>query len=161
MLKQIERRAIVPLRVFLVVLFGILVVFQTLSLPGQFRHEAEVHPEDAHWRWPLTAIAVFCVLCAQVIVFSTWKLLGLMREDRIFSTAAFKWVDAIVVAAGAGWTVLFGIFLFIGFNADDPGAPMLFFLLTVAGAVVVLVLLVMRGLLHQATALRTDLESVI
>ena len=29
-------RAVVPLRVFLVLLFGILVVFQTMSLPGLF-----------------------------------------------------------------------------------------------------------------------------
>jgi len=30
------RRVVLPLRVFLVLLFGILVVFQTMSLPGQF-----------------------------------------------------------------------------------------------------------------------------
>ena len=46
-------------RVFLVVLFGILVVFQTLSLPGQFRYMAEESPEDAYLRWPLTTVAVF------------------------------------------------------------------------------------------------------
>lgn len=158
---QIERRAVLPLRVFLVVLFAVLVVFQTLSLPGQFRHEAEVHPENAHWRWPLTAIAVLCVLCAQVVVVSTWKLLGLIREDRIFSRAAFVWVDAILGAVAVGWLILFGTFLVVGFNADDPGVPMLLFLLTVAGAVVGLVLLVLRSLLQRATELRSDLEAVI
>lgn len=158
---RIERWAVFPLRVFLVVLFGILVVLQTLSLPGQFRHEAEVHPEDAHWRWPLTVIAVLCVLFAQVVVVATWKLLGLFKEDRIFTPAAFVWVDAILYAVAAGWLVLFSVFLLVGFNADDPGIVMVLFLLTVAGAVVELVILVMRSLLQQATALQTDLEAVI
>ena len=78
---QIERRAVLPLRIFLVVLFGVLVVLQTFSLPGQFRHEAQVHPENAEWRWPLTVLAVLCVLAAQVIVVATWKLLGLFKDD--------------------------------------------------------------------------------
>jgi hypothetical protein len=35
-----EHRAVAALRVFLVLLFGILVVFQVMSLPGQFAHMA-------------------------------------------------------------------------------------------------------------------------
>jgi hypothetical protein len=33
-------RVVLPLRVFLVLLFGVLVVFQTMSLPGQFAYMA-------------------------------------------------------------------------------------------------------------------------
>ena len=156
-----EQRAVVPLRICLVVLFGILVVFQTLSLPGQFRHLAEEHPEDAHLRWPLTAFAVFFVLCVQVVVVATWKLLGLVSSDRIFTQASLVWVDAIVGAIGAAWLVFLGIFLWVGFQADDPGVPLLLFLLLVGGAVLGLLMVVMRALLRQATDLRTDLEAVI
>ncbi len=156
-----ERRAVAPLRAFLVLLFGILVVFQTLSLPGQFRYMAEESPEDAHLRWPATVVSVFLVLCVQVVVVSTWKLLTLVKDDRIFTEASLAWVDAIVWAIAAGWVVLVGVFLYIGFNADDPGAPMLFFLLTTGVTVLGLLMIVMRALLRQATALRTDLESVI
>ena len=156
-----EQRAVVPLRICLVVLFGILVVFQTLSLPGQFRHMAEEHPEDADLRWPLTAIAVFVVLCVQVVVVATWKLLGLVSADRIFTRDSLVWVDAILGAIAAGWLVLLGIFLWVGFQADDPGAPMLLFLLLVSGAVLGLLMVVMRALLRQATTLRTDMEGVI
>jgi len=156
-----EQRAVVPLRICLVVLFGILVVFQTLSLPGQFRHMAEQHPEDADLRWPLTAIAVFVVLCVQVVVVATWKLLGLVSADRIFTRDSLVWVDAILGAIAAGWLVLLGIFLWVGFHADDPGAPMLLFLLLVAGAVLGLLMVVMRALLRQATTLRTDMDAVI
>src|SRR3954447_13544490 len=156
-----EKRAVVPLRICLVVLFGVLVVLQTLSLPGQFRYMAQEHPEDAHLRWPLTAIAVFLVLCVEVVVLATWKLLGLVASDRIFTPGSLIWVDAIVAAVAAAWVVFLGIFLWVGFHADDPGLPLLLFLMLVGGAVLGLLMVVMRALLRQATTLRTDMDAVI
>lgn len=156
-----ERWAVAPLRVFLVVLFGILVVFQTLSLPGQFRYMAEESPDLAHLRWPATAVSVFLVLCTQVVVVSTWKLLTLVKDDRIFTEPALKWVDAIVWAIAAAWLVVVGLFVFVGVQADDPGAPMLMFLLTTCVTVLGLLMVVMRALLRQATTLRSDMEAVI
>jgi hypothetical protein len=158
---SIERRAVPVLRLFLVVLFAILVVFQFLSLPGQFAYMAKESPEDAYLRWPLTAITVFWVLCVQVVVVATWKLLTLVQHDRIFSEAAMGWVNAIVGAIAAAWVVLVGLFLYVGFKADDPGLPMLMFLMVVGVAVVGLLMVVMRALLRQATTLRSDMEAVI
>jgi len=154
-------RAVAALRLFLVVLFGILVMFQTLSLPGQFAHMAEESPGDAYLRWPLTAITIFWVLCIQVVIVSTWKLLSMVRDDRIFSEASLVWVDAIVWAIVAAWSVLLGVFLYVGFKADDPGMPLLLFLMVVGIAVLGLLMVVMRALLRQATTLRTDMEAVI
>lgn len=156
-----EHRAVAPLRVFLVLLFGILVVFQTLSLPGQFRHMAQEAPDLAYLRWPMTAIAVFLVLCVQVVIVATWKLLGMVKNDRIFTHASLVWVDTIVWAIAAAWVVLVGLLLYVGFTGDDPGAPMLLFLVSVGVAVVGLLMIVMRALLRQATTLRTDMEAVI
>ncbi|GAA4691470.1 DUF2975 domain-containing protein [Pseudonocardia yuanmonensis] len=150
-----------PLRVFLVVLFGVLVLFQTFSLPGQFAHMARENPELAYLRWPLTAVSVFWVLCVQVVIVATWKLLTRVRRDRIFTPDSLVWVDAIVWAVAAAWVVLVGVFLYVGFNADDPGMPLLLFLLVVGLAVLGLLMVVMRALLRQATTLRTDLEAVI
>lgn len=158
---MIERWAVSALRVFLVVLFGVLVVFQTLSLPGQFRYMAQESPDFADLRWPMTALAVFWVLCVQVVVVCTWKLLTLVKNDRIFSDASLKWVDAIVWAIAAAWVVLVGVDVYVAFNADDPGAPMFLLLLTVGVTVLGLLMLVMRALLRQATTLRTDMEAVI
>ncbi|MEV1329735.1 DUF2975 domain-containing protein [Micromonospora costi] len=149
------------LRVFLVLLFGILVVFQTLSLPGQFAHMAEESPDMAYLRWPATAVTVFWVLCVQVVIVCTWELLGMVKADRIFSPASLAWVDGIVWSIAAAWVVLLGVFLYVGFNADDPGLPLLLFLLVVGVAVVGLLMVVMRALLRQATTLRTDMEAVI
>ena len=155
------RWTVVPLRVLLVVLLGLLVVFQVLSLPGQFAHMAKESPELAYLRWPMTAVTVFWVLCIQVVIVSTWKLLTLVKNDRIFSEASLAWVDAIVWAIVAAWLVLLGVFLYVGFNAGDPGLPLLLLLMLIGIAVVGLLMVVMRALLRQATALRTDMEAVI
>lgn len=156
-----ERWAVACLRVFLVVLFGVLVVFQTLSLPGQFAHMAAESPDLAYLRWPMTAVSVFWVLCVQVVIVSTWKLLTMVKNDRIFSEASLVWVDVIVWAIVAAWLVLLGVFLYVGFRASDPGLPLLLFLLVVGLAVLGLLMVVMRALLRQATTLRTDMEAVI
>ena len=156
-----ESRAVAALRVFLVVLFAVLVLFQVMSLPGQFRYMAQQDPEMAYLRWPATAVTVFWVLCVQVVIVCTWKLLTLVLADRIFTEDALRWVDGIVWAVGAAWVVLLGVLLFVGFNASDPGLPLLLFLLTVGVTVLGLLMVVMRALLRRATALRTDLEAVI
>lgn len=156
-----ERWAVALLRVFLVLLFGVLVLFQVMSLPGQFAHMARESPDLAHLRWPLTAITVFWVLCVQVVVVSTWRLLTLVKNDRIFSEASLKWVDAIVWAIAAAWVVFVGVFLWVGFNADDPGVPLMLFLMLIGLTVLGLLMVVMRALLRQATTLRNDMEAVI
>ncbi|WP_231933395.1 DUF2975 domain-containing protein [Micromonospora coxensis] len=136
-------------------------MLQTFSLPGQFAHMAEESPDLAYLRWPLTAVAVFWVLCVQVVIVSTWKLLTLVKNDRIFTESSLAWVDAIVWAIVAAWVVLLGVFLYVGFRADDPGLPLLLFLMVVGVAVLGLLMVVMRALLRQATTLRTDMEAVI
>src|SRR6478736_3060908 len=130
-----EHRAVVALRVFLVVLFAVLLVLQTLSLPGQFAHMAKESPDLAYLRWPLTAVTVFWVVCVQMVVVATWKLLSMVKAGRIFSDDAFAWVDTILGAVAAAWAVLLGVFLYVGIKASDPGLPLLLFLLLVGVAV--------------------------
>ena len=156
-----ERWVVRALRICMVVLFGILVVFQLFSLPGQFAHMAEEAPEMAYLRWPATGVSGFWVLCAQVVIGCTWKLLTLVRRGRIFTEASLVWVDAIIWSLAAGWVVLVGVFLYVGFNAQDPGLPLLLLLLSVGGAVLGLLMTVLRALLRQATSLQTDMDAVI
>ena len=156
-----EHRAVTPLRVSLVLLFGMLLVLQTVSVPGQFADLADEAPELASLRWPLTVASVLVLLCAQVVVVATWRLLGLVRADRIFSEDARSWVDAIVRAIATAWVVLLGLAVLVGVRADDPAPVLLVSLLLVGVTVLGLLVVVMRALLRQATALRTDLEAVI
>lgn len=155
------RRAVPLLKVFLVALFAVLVLLQTMSLPGQFAHMAVESPATAYLRWPLTAVSVFLVLCVQAVLVCIWKLLSLVSSDRIFSAASMVWVDAIGWTIATGWSVFLALFLFVGFNAHDPGLPLLMFLMLTGGAILGLLMVVMRALLEQATTLRTDMDAVI
>ena len=101
-----EHRAVAALRVFLVVLFGVLVVLQVMSLPGQFAYMAQQDPEQAYLRWPLTAVTVFWVLCVQVVIVCTWKLLSLVKTTASSARSRIAWVNAIVWAIAAAWVVL-------------------------------------------------------
>jgi hypothetical protein len=130
-----------------------------MSLPGQFAYMAQQDPEHAYLRWPLTAVTVFWVLCIQVVIVCTWKLLTLVKNDRIFSDDSLVWVNVIVGAIAAAWVVLLGVLLYFGITADDPGLPLLLFLMSIGVTVLGLLMVVMRALLRQATTLRTDMEA--
>src|SRR4051794_34549885 len=110
-----EHRAVTALRVFVVLLFGVLLVLGLFSLPGQFAYMAEESPGDAYLRWPMTAVSVFWVVCVQVVLVATWKLLAMVTAGRIFSEDALVWVDVIVWAIASAWLVLLGVFLYFGF----------------------------------------------
>lgn len=142
-------------------LFAVLVVLQVMSLPGQFAHMARENPEMAYLRWPATAVSVFWVLCVQAVIVCTWQLLTLVRSNRIFSEASYRWVNGIIGAIAAGWVVLGGVLLYVGLNASDPGLPLLLFVLATGVTVLGLLMIVLRALLRQATTLRSELEAVI
>jgi hypothetical protein len=158
---QINRLAVIALRIVLVAAFLLLVLFQVMSLPGQFAHMAAENPERAWLQWPLTIFAILEVACVQVVIVSTWKLLTMVKRDQIFSRRAFVWVDAIMWAIAAAWAMLAVFSAIVVLNADDPGVPILLILALVAGAAVGLVVVVLRALLRQAADLRSDLEAVI
>ena len=105
-----ERLAVVPLRVFLVVLFGVLVVFQTLSLPGQFAYMARESPDLAYLRWPLTAVSVFWVLCVQVVIVCTWRLLTLVTDEALAADGVGGMLDRLCACTAEHFEVLHSTF---------------------------------------------------
>ncbi len=155
------RRVVPLLRAGLVVLFALLLMLQLFSFPGQFAYQAARNPDQAWLRWPLTAFAGIEILCLQVILVSTWRLLGMIGKDRIFTEAALRWVDVIIAAFTVGWLLAAGGALWAVWGADDPGTPILLFTLLSFGAVFGLVIVVMRELLRRAATLQTELASVI
>ena len=158
---------VVPLRVLLALVFIGLVVAQVMSLPGEFSQMARENPEAGFIPWLLLTFAILEVVCFQIVIVCTWRLLTLVRADRIFSEKAFVWVDVIVWTMAAAWVLLAGVAAYlvavIYFTPElrDPGTPILLIGMTLIGGVVVLTVVVLRALLRQATVLRTDLEEVI
>jgi hypothetical protein len=159
---QKVHRVVTLLRILLVLAFAALVLMQVLSLPGQFAHMAEVSPNLAYLRWPMTAVSVLELMSVQIVIVCTWRLLTMVRDDRIFSERSLVWVDVIIWAIAAAWVLLLGVSSYVVVAiADDPGLPVLLMVILLAGAVLGLLMVVMRALLRQATKLRTDMEAVI
>ena len=154
-------RAVILLRILLVLLFTGLVVAQVAIMPGSLAYNAREDPEFAYLQWPMLAFSIIELLCVQVVIVCTWKLLSLVTKDEIFSEAAFRWVDAIVAAMAVAWVLFAGVFVYLGVIADDPGVPVLMFGMLLTGGVILLLMVVMRALLRQATTLRIDMEAVI
>ena len=155
------RRVVPLLQAALVLLFLLLVMLQWFSFPGQFAHVASEHPDEAHLRWPLTFFVGIEILCIQVVVVCTWRLLGMVRQDVIFTASALRWVDVIIGALAAGWLLAAGGSLWAVWGAEDPGTPLLLFVVLLVAAAFSLVVVVMRELLRQAAGLRTELAGVI
>ena len=94
-----------PLRILLALAFAALLLAQVLFLPALAGAMAEDSPELAYLRWPTLVVAVLGLGCVQVVIVCTWKLLAMVKADRIFSRDAFAWVDAIVWAITSAWVL--------------------------------------------------------
>jgi hypothetical protein len=160
------RRVVLPLRILLTIVFAALVAAQIRAVPEVLPELADPSLEQSFMRWTMLAVSVLGLACVQVVIVCTWKLLTLVKDDRIFSDESMTWVDAIVWAIVVGWAMLLAAFVcayyfIIDEVSDDPVLPALLLLLLLVGAVLGLLMVVMRALLRQATNLRTDMEAVI
>ena len=159
-------RVVLPLRVLLVVVFLALAAAEIWAVPELVPDLAAPSLEQSVVRSVMLTVSVLALVCVQVVLVCTWHLLTLVATDRIFSTGSLPWVDAIVWAVAAGWAMLLGTFVcsyyfVIDEVSDDPVLPALLLVLLLVGAVLGLLIVVMRALLRQATVLRTDMEAVI
>ncbi|PRY68986.1 Protein of unknown function (DUF2975) [Glaciihabitans tibetensis] len=161
------RLPVTALRVFLVFLFGFALLMQIMSLPGQFAHDAGQTPKLAQLSWTLLVVTELAMLGLQIVIVCTWKLLTMVQKDRIFSESSLSWVNGIVWTFSVGWVLLVGVstyisaFLFFTPSLRDPGLPILLFGFTLVATVVVLLIVILRALLRQATVLRADMDVVI
>ena len=159
-------RVVLPLRVLLALVFVALVAGEIFAVPEMLPDLAEPSLEQSFMRWTMRTVLVLGLLCVQVVIVCTWQLLTLVAHDRIFSASSLPWVNAIVWAVAVGWGMLCGAFVcayyfIIDEVSDDPVLPALLLVLLLIGAVVGLLMVVMRALLRQATTLRADMEAVI
>ena len=161
------QRLILPLRIALVLAFAFAIVMQVLAVPGELMEHLAKAPEYAHLHWPFFIVTELELLGFQVLIVCTWKLLTMIRKDRIFSDESSGWVNLIVRTVFTGWLLFAALSVYvvavIYFTPEirDPGTPMLLFGILLVGSVVVMLIVVMRTLQRQATSLRGDLDEVI
>ncbi|GAA1478511.1 DUF2975 domain-containing protein [Nocardioides aestuarii] len=149
----LSTRVVPVLRAVIGTAFLAVLVLMLLSFPGALR--------DSEDRGVLLFVVEAELLCVQVVLVSTWRLLGMVAADRIFSDDAFRWVDAILGAIVVGWLVWVGFGVLVLVGSDDPGTPIAVAVVGLGITVVGLLMVVMRALLRQATTLQTDMDAVI
>lgn len=158
---NLVHRLVPVLQAGLALLFALLLMLQWFSFPGEFREFARNNPDDAGLRWPLTLFVGVLILCVQVVVVCTFRLLSMVRQDVIFTEQALRWVDVIVGAVGIGWLIAAAGAAWAVSGMDGPGTPLLILVVLLVAAAFALVVVVMRELLRRASELRSELAEVI
>lgn len=156
-----SRWIVLLLRVALALAAAWLLVIMVLSLPG------ELADEGLWFRIGAQAVLSLVIVAVLAVIACIWRLLTLVQRDRIFGDEARRWVDAIVWALAIGWALLAAgalvVVAVIFFTPElrDPGIPMALFGPVVLSLLPLLLMLVMRGLLQQASGYRAELDEVI
>jgi hypothetical protein len=160
---------VVALRTVLAAMLAGSVFVQVVMVPLMAIDLEEADPDMAHLQIPFAVIVVLGIVTAQVVLVCVWRLVTMVRRGTVFSEDAFRYVDAMIWAAGAAAVLAFalGVVLAPG-NAVPPGMVLLIGGGAVTAAGIGLVILVMRTLLAQAISreaeaheLRTELSEVI
>lgn len=137
------------LKAVLSIFFALLLMLQFLSFPGQFRYMSEQEPENAHLRWPLTALSFLVILAVEIIVISVWKIVDALEKEK-GQSIELKFVNYAIAALLFIWTVIaIGLVLLL-LNADDPGLPVVITVIETAVTAVGLLFLFYRRLLKRA-----------
>ncbi|MGW7351596.1 DUF2975 domain-containing protein [Streptomyces sp. NPDC054784] len=142
---------------------------QAVVIPTTAADEVDRFPPYGPYELPYVTVAVLGVACVQVALVATWVLLGMVRRDALFTPRAFRWVDMIIGASAAATLLALGVtghLLVADIPSPDDGMELLGALFTAAagtgvGAGFALLVVVMRGLLHKATHLQTELAGVV
>ncbi|MGM0386169.1 MAG: DUF2975 domain-containing protein [Actinomycetota bacterium] len=150
------------LRLLLIGAVLVIVVVQAVFLPWLSGVMARNLPGEAYMRWPILTLAILGLLCVQVAIVCTLRLLRFTQDGRVFTSTAFRWVDGLIASfIGASVVCLATII----YQSQTVAGPPLWMLALAGGVMtgVALALLTwtMRALLAQAITLRADMEMVI
>src|SRR5690554_6913552 len=140
----------------------LILVVQTVYLPWLSGDVARQLPAEAHMRWPILTLAILGLLCVQVVIVCTARLLTFTRTDRVFSADALRWVNGIIGGFLGGSVVCLATLVYQSFTVAGP--PLWSLLLVcgiLAGIGLALLMVVMRVLLVRATSFKNELDVVI
>lgn len=143
-------------------LLAALVAIQFWVVPELARGFARIAPEFAHLEVPGVVIVGLFVACIEVVLVCLWRLLSMVAARRIFTDAAFAWVDAVIASIVAAVAlIVIGSATLSWAQAGNPLTLLLAALGVIAGTGAALVVWVMRSLLRRATTLEHELSEVV
>lgn len=153
-----RRSTTTALRVVLALSLAGSVFVQVVMVPLLAIDFEEADPSQAAWQIPFALNLILIVAAGQAFAVCIWRLATMAGEGTVFTTRAFRYVDAMIAAAVAAALLIF----LLGFvlAPGDAVAPGLVLLVGGAGLVaagIALTVLVLRALLAQA--IRRDSEA--
>lgn len=153
-----RRGVVIVLKVLVVSVLAGMLGALFWGLPWLSGEMARDLPELAHLRLPLLVLGEVALLGGIVVLACLWQLLTRVSEGRIFDPASLRWVAAMSTASAVAGVACVAAEFWI------PGPPLLGLGVLVVALLclgLALVLVVMRGLLVQATSFRSELDQVI
>lgn len=157
-----NRVVIEVLRVMLGGALLLILLAQAVLLPWLSGDVARELPAEAYMRWPILTLAILGLLCVQIVIVCTERLLTFTRTDRVFSPDALRWVNGIIGGFLGGSAVCLATLVYQSFTVAGP--PLWGLLLicgVLAGIGLALLMVVMRVLLVRATSFKNELDVVI
>ena len=112
-------------RISLIPLFAIVTLLQLFSLPGQFAHMRRESGISLVIEIALTLTFASLIVCAQLSIFSLWKLIGHMKAGTFYSPGSYNWMNRLVAYLRAAIAFPIILILIIAPQADDPGVLVL------------------------------------
>lgn len=157
-----QPRVTAVLKTLIAVMLLLLLASQILVIPEVARVTAIRNPDVAQLEVPGIVGAVTFLALVQVTLVCVWRLLSLVRAERIFSADAFRYVDVILWAlAAAGALIAVSYVVIIASRAVSLSLTLLAILGIVVSAALALLVVVMRGLLRKALELEQDMSEVV
>lgn len=157
-----QPRVTAVLKTLIAVMLLLLLASQLLVIPEVARITAIRNPDVAQLEVPGIIGAIIFLALVQVTLLCVWRLLSLVRAERIFSADAFRYVDIILWAlAAAGALIAVSYVVIVASRAVSLSLTLLAILGVVVSAALALLVVVMRGLLRKALELEQDMSEVV
>lgn len=157
-----HRTAIVTLKTLILVLTALLLVCQVAVVPAVAQQMVDRSPQLDYLQVPGILVTVGFLLGVQVALVCVWRLLSLVRASIIFSDTAFTYVNIVLGMVALATLLIVGSFITLAIaGVASPSVTILCMLGIVVGSGLALLVVVMRGLLRQASQLERDLAEVV
>jgi len=157
-----RRVVIVTTKALIVILFAAIVFCQVVFVPINATSFALAAPEFAALEVPGIIMVDALLLCGQVVLICVWALLSRVAREDIFDATALLWVDVIITSiVAAGVLVIAGLVLLSLASAGSPFLALMGVIAVICAAGLALLVVVMRGLLKQATQLHGSAPSLV
>lgn len=152
-------------RLVILALRALLILIALGALGGQtvIIFLVATHPESdlADRAVAYSVLGIAAIACVEVGLVALWVLLSMVRRGAIFDERAFRWVDVISVAGLVAAVLVAALCAHAGEIDDAPGLVLIGGGVAIGGAAFALLMVVMRGLLRNATVLRRELDEVV